>query len=392
MSKVDDLIRELSPKSVPRLQLDELVTIEKGSHLSDGDFQPGAFPVVTASRSESRRHAFSNVGPKSITITSHGAYAGHVNFWEDPIWLAGNVFLLKPNLHMISQKFLFYLLKHNQEVIQGKARGGGIPYINTSDLRGLWFPLPPLEVQKEIVSILDKFTKLEAELEAELEARKRQFSYLCDKVFSHTYAEEKRFVTSTLGEEGLFQKGSGLQKSDFREAGMPCIHYGQIHTTLGAVSLEAMSRIEKVLFEKLRKAQPGNLIIADTAEDVEGVAKSTAWLGDEDVAVGGHTLIYTHGFDPRYISYFTRSSYFQMQKNALAKGVKVKDISAKAMSKISVPVPPLETQREIGEALSQLDALINNISIGLPAEIAARRKQYEYYRNKLLTFKELDAA
>jgi type I restriction enzyme S subunit len=102
-------------------------------------------------------------------------------------------------------------------------------------------------------------------------------------------------------------------------------------------------------------------------------------------------LIYSHSFDSTFISYFFRSANFQDQKNRLAKGVKVKDISSTAIAKIRVPVPDIETQRHIASALSQLDDLVSDSPVGLLGEIQARRKQYEYYRNNLLTFKELDA-
>jgi type I restriction enzyme S subunit len=183
-----------------------------------------------------------------------------------------------------------------------------------------------------------------------------------------------------------------LQKSDFRDQGEPCIHYGQIHTKFGSVVQKNLTFIDKALFSKLRKATYGNLVIADTAEDFLGVARGVAWMGAHEVAVGGHALIYDHGFDPIYIAYFLRSHSFQAQKNQLAKGVKIKDISGKALGKIAVPVPNMEVQRSIGRQLANLDNLAKDASIGLPAEISARRRQYEYYRKKLLTFKELEAA
>jgi type I restriction enzyme S subunit len=142
----------------------------------------------------------------------------------------------------------------------------------------------------------------------------------------------------------------------------------------------------------MKKAKPGDIVIADTAEDYAGVAKATAWLGTEPIAVGGHTLIYSHEFDPIYLSYFLRSEAFQYQKNRFAKGVKVKDISSAAIAKILVPVPPLSKQTEIGRNLFALDTLILDSPASIKSEISTRRQQYEYYRNKLLTFKRLKAS
>jgi type I restriction enzyme S subunit len=264
------------------------------------------------------------------------------------------------------------------------------------DAEKLRMPFPPISIQREIVSILDSFTRLEVELEVQLEAelgcRAKQFSYFCDYYFSPSFATQNSISFQPLGCKGTFQKGNGLQKSDFVETGVPCIHYGQIHTRFGSQTYEAISSITPQLASGLRKATPGDIIFADTAEDYDGVAKATAWLGTEPIAVGGHTLIYSHEFDPIFLSYFLRSDAFQYQKNRFAKGVKVKDISSAAMAKIIVPVPPLSLQMQIGQNLLALDTLVINSPASIKSEIIARRQQYEYYRNKLLTFKELKAS
>jgi type I restriction enzyme S subunit len=152
------------------------------------------------------------------------------------------------------------------------------------------------------------------------------------------------------------------------------------------------AHIPFALGSKLPRANPGDLVIADTAEDLAGVAKATAWLGDSPISLGGHILVYKHHFDPAYISFFFQSSSFQAQKNMLAKGVKVKDISSTAIAKIKIPIHSLSRQKQISKGLSSLQVLLEGSVNSLPAEIAARRQQYEYYRDKLLTFKELDVA
>ena len=176
------------------------------------------------------------------------------------------------------------------------------------------------------------------------------------------------------------------------EIGQPAIHYGQIHTNPVVFLLKPPTRVSDAVFSSSRVADPGDLIIADTSEDLDGVATAVAWLGDSKIAVSGHILIFGHDMEPKYVSYFFKTSEFKRQKNKKSKGVKVKDISSQRLGEVVIPVPPLEIQKEIVSILDKLDALVNDITIGLPAEIAARRKQYEHYRNKLLTFKELEAA
>ena len=140
--------------------------------------------------------------------------------------------------------------------------------------------------------------------------------------------------------------------------------------------------------KKLKKVNKGDLVIASTSEDIEGVCKAVAWLGDEEIVTGGHSTILKHNQNPKYIAYYFQTPMFFDQKRKFARGTKVIDVSAKDMAKIKIPLPSLDEQERIVSILDRFDALVNDISIGLPAELKARRKQYEYYRDKLLTFNE----
>ena len=192
----------------------------------------------------------------------------------------------------------------------------------------------------------------------------------------------------TLGEVGNFLRGSGIQKSDFVDTGVGCIHYGQIHTHYGAWAKTTKSCIRPELAERLRKARKGDLVIATTSEDDEAVAKAVAWLGDEDVSVSTDAYIFRHTLNPKYVSYFFQTEHFQSQKKRHVTGTKVRRISGDSMAKIEIPVPPLEEQERIVAILDRFDELTSDLSTGLPAEINARRRQYEHYRDRLLTFKE----
>jgi type I restriction enzyme S subunit len=132
-------------------------------------------------------------------------------------------------------------------------------------------------------------------------------------------------------------------------------------------------------------------VIATTSEDIEGVGNAVVWLGPENAYVSGETHIFSHSQNPKYLGYFFRSDSFQRAKLTMLTGTKVKRISMSSLQKMGVPLPPLAVQEEIVRILDSFDALVGDLSAGLPAEIAARRKQYEYYRDKLLTFEELAA-
>ena len=183
-----------------------------------------------------------------------------------------------------------------------------------------------------------------------------------------------------LGELGTFSRGGGLQKKDFTESGVGCIHYGQIYTHYGIWATETKSFVSSLTFSKAKKAQPGDIIIADTSENDEDLCKAVAWLGEDSVAVSNHTLIFTTELNPKFVSYFLRSLPFQKQKRKFVFGTKVRSISGTNMGRILLPCPPLEIQQEIVKILDTFQSL--------EAELEARKKQYEFYRDQLLTFTE----
>ena len=186
-----------------------------------------------------------------------------------------------------------------------------------------------------------------------------------------------------LGEVGEFVRGSGLQKKDFTDHGVGCIHYGQIYTYYGIFAYETKSFVSLELAKTLKKVQTGDLVIASTSENIDDVCKTVAWLGTDEIVTGGHSTIFKHNQDPKYLSYCFTSQKFANQKRKLAKGTKVIDISAKDIARISIPLPPLPIQHEIVRILDNFTELT--------AELTARKKQYDYYRDLLLTFGDGDA-
>lgn len=179
-----------------------------------------------------------------------------------------------------------------------------------------------------------------------------------------------------LGEVGKFFRGSGLLKKDFVDEGLPCIHYGQIHTRFRISTDSTISFVTPELWSRLHHAASGDLLIATTSEDDAAVAKATAWLGEGEVAVGGDLHIFRHVLDPKYVSHFFSSTHFQNQKSKFISGAKVRRISRTNLSKIRIPVPPIEIQREI--------VLILDKFVKLEAELEARQQQYAYYQNQLI--------
>ncbi|WP_298337230.1 restriction endonuclease subunit S [Ferrimicrobium sp.] len=194
-----------------------------------------------------------------------------------------------------------------------------------------------------------------------------------------------------MGELGEFIRGNGIQKDNLREMGVGAIHYGQIHTHYGTAATETISFVDEELARRSRRANPGDLVIATTSEDDEAVGKAVAWIGDDKIAVSGDAFIFRHALAPKYVSYFFQTNEFQLHKKRHITGTKVRRISGESLAKIAIPVPSRQEQDRIVDILDKFDSLVNDLSVGLPAELNARRKQYEYYRDRLLTFEEAPA-
>lgn len=184
----------------------------------------------------------------------------------------------------------------------------------------------------------------------------------------------------------MFTRGSGLQKKDFTQTGVGCIHYGQIYTYYGTSTTKTKTFVSQEFAKKARKAKRGDLIIATTSENDEDVCKAVAWLGDEEIAISSDACFYSHNLEPKYVAYYFQTEQFQKQKRGFITGTKVKRVNANDLTKIKIPVPSIDEQKQIVSILDTFDTLISSISEGLPKEIELRRKQYEYYRNKLLSF------
>ncbi len=171
-------------------------------------------------------------------------------------------------------------------------------------------------------------------------------------------AVKEGWTYKTFGEVGSFLRGKSIQKADFVEKGLPCIHYGQIHTKFGISVEKHISEIPVEIYEKSIIASPGDVIIAITSEDLDGSCKSTAWLGSYDVAVSAHAAVFKHNLNPKFIAYYLRSNSFYSEKGKYARGFKVMEIKTTDIARIPLPVPPLPTQQSIVSELDKINELI----------------------------------
>ncbi|UTT40475.1 restriction endonuclease subunit S [Glutamicibacter mishrai] len=180
-----------------------------------------------------------------------------------------------------------------------------------------------------------------------------------------------------LGEIATMLRGNGMPKTMLLDAGVGAIHYGQIYTKYGTWAEETLSFVSDDDAKKLTKAEPGDLIITNTSENLEDVGKAVAWLGESQIVTGGHATVIKHKFEPKFLAYWFQTPDFYMQKKKLATGTKVIDVSAKKLEQVIIPVPPLEIQREIVRILDTF----SKMEAELEAELEARKQQYEHYRH-----------
>lgn len=187
----------------------------------------------------------------------------------------------------------------------------------------------------------------------------------------------------TLDEVGELVRGNGLPKKDFTESGVPAIHYGQIYTYYGLSTKTTKSFVSLETARKLKKVNTGDVVITNTSENLEDVGKALVYLGEEQAVTGGHATIFkpSKAIVGKYFAYFTQSNVFSDEKRRYAKGTKVIDVSATDMAKIEIPIPSLNVQAEI---VRILDAF-TELTAELATELIARKQQYAYYREQLLT-------
>ena len=361
-------------------KLGEVCKVHTGSQLNRADMlDEGKYPVVNGGREFSGYTDTFNERANNITISQGGESAGYVNWISDDFWAGAHCYVVEES-KFFDKRFLYHTLKNKERDIQTSKQGAGIPGLNRDTLYKLLIPIPPLFEQQRIVEALDVFTSSIENLREQIAQRRKQYEYYRDQLLD---IEGKDLsMIKNWGDVCEMGKGNGVQKSDFVDEGYGCIHYGQIYTHYGSFTYETNKFVAKEVFDKARKASKGDIIMTDTSENVEDICKSVAYLGEDDIAVSNHTFIIKHQQDSKFLVYSTQTNDFFNQKRKYVVGAKVSGIKPDDLSKIKIYLPTLSEQQRIVSILDTFEASIQN----LEAQLKQREKQYEYYRNKLLTF------
>ncbi len=397
MHKIERLLQTLAPKGVEFRKLGEVINILKGKQLNKElllDY--GEYPVMNGGIYASGYWNEYNTDYPKIIISQGGASAGYVNYMTSKFWAGAHCYAIELNSEKLNYKFLYYFLKNSQTILMKSQFGAGIPALNKADIETLTIPIPPLEIQQEIVKILDAFTELNTELNTELKARKKQYQYyqnmLLDfkdinsnhkdaKMSKKTYPKRLQTLLQTLAPKGVeFRKlGEVCEILDNRR--IPIAKNKRnpgIYPYYGANGIQ--DYIDSYIFDGdfVLVGEDGSVINKDNTPVVNW-ASGKIWVNNH-----AHVLQTKNELKLKFLYFYLQT----IDVSYCVVGTPPK-INQENLKKIIIPIPPLEIQQEIVKILDQFSILTTDLLAGIPAEIEARKKQYEYYREKLLAFKAL---
>lgn len=392
MSKIEKLIKKLCPNGVEYKKLEFCCRIldNKRKPISKNSRNTGIYPYYGANGIQDYIDNYIFDG-KYVLIGEDGSVQTQngnpiVNWAEGKIWVNNHAHIIEEANNVL----LRYLFHYLQIVEVSDLIHGNIPKLTGSDFRNIIVPVPPLEVQEEIVRILDKFGELEAELEAELETRKSQYEFWRDKLFEQNVKEKY------ILEDILKSLKTGLNPRKFFKVNtVDAVNYYVTVKELGERNVRYWESKDKINSEGLQRInERSNLEVNDVLFSGTGTIGKVSLIEKEpknwNVKEGVYILKpKKEKVIPTYLMYLMRSNYMKKLYSDYIVGSPVSSIPMKELKKIKISLPSLQEQERIVNILDKFDKLVNDISEGLPAEIEARRKQYEYYRNKLLSFEEL---
>ena len=414
MSKLEELLKRECPDGVECKALSELGNFYAGLNgKNKDDFKDGNAKYITYMNVFSNLSVNTNIndtvqiGEKekqnivkygdviftgsSETIEECGMSSVVTNELNEKLYLNSFCFGFRFNEPEIMlpdfSKYLFRSTELRKKIIK---TASGVTRFNVSKkkMEKILIPIPPIEVQEEIVGILDTFTKYQDLLNRELELRKKQYEYYMDKLL--TFGDEVEY--KTVGDVGLVTKLAGFEFTKYVTYSNKgkIIALRGLNVKNGRLNLDEVKYIDESDLTKLTRSK---LYIDDMLFTYVGTIGEVALIDENDKYYLAPNVALIR-FDkklilPKFMIYYFQSKiFFNTQINKLLQSSSMKNIPMEKIRKFLVPIPPLEEQERIVKILDQFDTLCNDITKGLPAEIELRKKQYEYYRDKLLTFKE----
>lgn len=395
MNKIESLINKLCPNCVEYKSLDTICSVNTGTQLNKEKLLENAkYPVINGGINPSGYWNEYNTEKNTITISQGGASAGFVNYMETPFWAGAHCYIVKLIDNNVNYRYLYHFIKSIEKKLQQCQQGAGIPSISRKTIYENCIPVPPMEVQNEIVHILDDFTLLSAELSAELKAREKQYEYYKNKLFNFSdevetieFGELCEIVTKQTG----FDYSKSIKDALVREYKTDFLPYIQTkffegkkfnYNTDYYIPRDVAEKFPKILLNQ--KA----ILLSIVGASIGNVG---LFDGNKECFLGGAICVakVLPEYNIDYIYYYLTSINGQKQIFNKVKGAGQATVTIEDIRNFIIPMPKIELQNEIVRKIEKFDAITNDILNGLPAEIEARQKQYEYYRDKLLSFKEL---
>ncbi len=381
MSKLDELIRELCPDGVKYKKLVDAVSIERGKRVVRSQLSiRGKYPVYQNSLTPLGYHTDCNYNANTTFIIVAGA-AGEIGFSDKAFWAADDCFTVVCPENVLN-RYIYHLLLNNQNQLASKVRKASIPRLSRSAIENLVIPIPPLDVQREIVRILDNFTELTAELTVELTARQKQYAFYRNKLLTFGKTEGARIERIPLGDIGSICMCKRILKSQTNTVG------GVPFYKIGTFGKKADAYISQETFDEYRAKynfpKKGDVLIS-----AAGTIGRTVVYNGEPAYFQDSNIVWIDNNESIVLNSYLRYCY-ELKPWKASEGGTIPRLYNDNIAKAVIAVPPIEEQKRIVSILDRFDAICNDLTSGLPAEIEARQKQYEHYRDRLLSFKELN--
>lgn len=382
-----NILEEIQNCPVEWKELGEVCEVKAGKNINKTFIQNnlGNFPVINSGKEPLGYINIFNTQNDPIGITSRGAGVGYVS-WNEGKYFRGNLnySATAKDEEVLLPRFLYFYLKNSSKEIENLCTFDGIPALNKSSLEGLLIPIPPRKIQEKIVQILDKFTDYVTELTSELTSRKKQYSYYRDKLLSFEdevyQVEWKTLDTVSEQTNNIFWNKIGDDEL-FKYIDLSSVDRvtNKIIETTAITKSTAPSRAQRIV-------KSDDIILGTTRPTLKRFTKITDDYNNQICSTGFYIFRTNGEVLPNYVYHIFSSSDFYKYLEENQSGVSYPAISDTLVKKYKIPVPSLEIQSRIVQVLDNFDTVCNDLNIGLPKEIELRQKQYEYFREKLLTF------
>lgn len=380
MSKINDLIKKLCPNGVEYKKIADIAEVGTGNSNRQDAVEDGVYPFYVRSKEVFRINKF-EYDEEAIIIPGEGRIGEIFHYVNGKYALHQRAYRIHIVDNRMMTKFLYYYMFNSfKDFIMLKAVNAIVTSIRKPMIEQFSVPIPPIEVQNEIIRILDKFSALEAELEAELEERKKQYAFWCKKSFELKNAPIKKLKEISKIIDSLHATPKYVSE------GYPMIRVADVK--FGYIDVSKTLKVTKEDYNKfISKYKPvkDDIIISRV-----GSFGNICLVGNEEVCLGQNTSIIHTSMNSKYLYYYLSSNNVQNWIKENVNGAGYKSLSLANINEIPIKVPTKLEQERIVNVLDKFDRIINDLSVGIPAEIELRRKQYQYYRDKLLSFEAIN--